>query len=287
MKGGEVDADLVSAAGVEAGFDESGVGDVEEGAPVRAGGAGAGEHDTAASGHAGAALGVAGNREIDAAVCLFEGALDEGDVGLFDLTLAKGFTEFGVGEIGFGDEDDAGSVFIEAMDDAGAEGVAALGEGLAAAEERVDQSAAGIASAGVDGHAGGLVDGDEVVIFVEDFEGDGFGLGARSGAGLRLEGDALAASEFLGGFRTAAVDENKASINQFLDAGAAEVGALRGDEAVQTRTGVGGGGEQFANWRSIRWIHADILAEYDLAEYDVTVSDAERKGRTSVQNRQR
>ena len=90
-----------------------------------------------------------------------ESALDEGDVGFFNGALAEGFAEAGVGGVGFGDEDDAGGFFVETVDDAGAKGVAALGECLAAAEERVDERAGGISGAGVDGHAGGFVDGDE------------------------------------------------------------------------------------------------------------------------------
>ena len=43
---------------------------------------------------------------------------------------------------------------------------------LTATEEGVDQRAARGAGAGVHGHAGRLVDGDDVVVFVEDFKGN-------------------------------------------------------------------------------------------------------------------
>ncbi len=85
--------------------------------------------------------------------------------------------------------------FVEAMHDAGAEGVATLGEGLAAAEQGVDQRAAGDAGAGVHGHAGGLVDGDDVGVFVEDVEGNRFRFGAKRRTGLDLDLDALAATK--------------------------------------------------------------------------------------------
>jgi hypothetical protein len=45
------------------------------------------------------------------------------------------------------------------------------------------------------GHAGGLVDGDDVGVFVEDVEGNGFGFGAKRRAGLDLDLDALAATK--------------------------------------------------------------------------------------------
>ena len=132
-------------------------------------------------------------------VVVVEMAFDEGDVRLLDGASAEGFAEFGVGEIVFGDEDDAGGFFVEAMDDAGAEDVAALRERLAAAEERVDERAGVVSGAGVDDHAGGLVDGEDVVVFVEGFERDGFGFGADRRARLGFDGDAVAAAEFVRG----------------------------------------------------------------------------------------
>ncbi len=51
-------------------------------------------------------------------------------------------------------------------------------ESLAAAEEGVDQGAARGAGAGVHGHSGGLVYGDDVGVFVEDIEGNGLWFGA-------------------------------------------------------------------------------------------------------------
>ncbi len=92
------------------------------------------------------------------------------------------------------------------MDDAGAEGIAALRERLAAAEEGVDESAGRGAGAGVHGHAGGLVDGDDVGVFVKNVEGDGFGLGAQRRAGLDLDLNALAGAESMGAFGGAGID---------------------------------------------------------------------------------
>src|ERR1700676_762744 len=99
------------------------------------------------------------------------------------------------------------------MDDAGAERVSAGGKRLAAAEEGVDERAGGIASAGVHGHSGRLVDDDEVGVFVEDVEGDIFGGGLQRRAGLRVDGDALAAFELEGILGGVAVDEDKAGVD--------------------------------------------------------------------------
>jgi hypothetical protein len=86
----------------------------------------------------------------------------------------------------------------------------------------------------VDGHASRLVDDDDVGIFVENVEGDGFWLSAKRRARLCVNGDAFAAAEFLRGFGRASVDEDEAGFDQLLDACAAEVGELRGKIAVET-----------------------------------------------------
>src|SRR5229473_4861905 len=194
-QGGEVHTNLVGAAGVKLNFRQRGGIDAGERAPVGAGFAGVAKYKAAPGGHACAALGVAGDGEVDSAVILLQKALHESDVGFLDLALAEGFAELGVSGVVFGDEKDAGSVFVGAIDDAGAEGVGTLGEGLAAAAEGVDQGAAGDTGASVHGHAGGLVDGDDVGVFVENVEGNGFGFGAERGARLDSDLDALAATK--------------------------------------------------------------------------------------------
>jgi len=147
--------------------------------------------------------------------------LHEGDVGLFDFATAEGFAELAVRDLIFGDEDDAGSVFVEAVHNAGAEGVATLRESLAAAEESVDERAARGAGSSVHGHAGGLVDGDDVVVFEEDIERNGFGFSAQRWAGLDLDGDALASAKAMRTLGGAGIHEHKTRFDELLDAAAA------------------------------------------------------------------
>lgn len=72
-----------------------------------------------------------------------------------------------------GDDEEAGGVFVDAVDDAGAGDAADAGKGVAAmGEEGVYQRHVGVAGGGVDGEAGGFVDDEEVVVFVDDIEGD-------------------------------------------------------------------------------------------------------------------
>ena len=95
----------------------------------------------AAGGHAGAADEVAGDREGDGGVIFFEVAVDEGEVGFGDLAAGEHLAELAVGAVVFGDEDEAAGLLVEAVDDAGAEVAADVGELVEVEEESVDEGA--------------------------------------------------------------------------------------------------------------------------------------------------
>ncbi len=163
-EGLHVDADLVGAAGLDADLDE---GEGAVGGLVMRSSTLTWETAErpvgAAGGHAGAADEVAGDGEVDGDVVLCEVAVDEGEVGFGDLAAGEHVAELAVGAVVLGDEDDAAGLLVEAVDDAGAEVAADVGEMVEVVEEGVDEGAAvacvvGGAGAGVDHHAGGLVD---------------------------------------------------------------------------------------------------------------------------------
>ena len=238
-------ADLMRASGMELDFDERGWAEFLEDGPIGAGGACVCGFGGGARGHLYAAIGIARDGEFDAALCAREFSLHEREIGLLHGARLKGFREFGVSEIVFGDDYRAARVFVQPMNDAGPQRVTALRKRLAAAEKRVDERAARVPCSGVNGHTGGLVDDDEVVVFVEDVERDGFSFSFERCAWFRLNGDALAATEFLARLGRLAIDENEAGIDEFLDAGAGKFGTMRGDKAVEARAGIGGRGEEF------------------------------------------
>ena len=194
-KGRKMNADLVCAAGVKLHFEERGGIDTGQDVPVGAGFASVTEDDAAVSSHAGAALGVASDGQVDGAATFLHLAVHEGDVGFLDLALAEAFAESGVSGVIFGDEDDAGGVFVEAMHDAGAKSVATLRQSLTPTKEGVDECAVRGTGTGVYGHAGGFVDGNDVGVFVEDVDGNGFGLGAKRRTRLDLDLDVLTGTE--------------------------------------------------------------------------------------------
>ncbi len=76
----------------------------------------------------------------------------------------------------FGDNQQAGRVFIDAVDDPRSFLSAHAGQAVAKMEqERIDQSAAGGAGCRMDHHACGLVDDDQVMILVYNVEWNGLG----------------------------------------------------------------------------------------------------------------
>jgi hypothetical protein len=69
-------------------------------------------------------------------------AVKEREVGFGYVALRKHFAELAVSAVVFGDEDEAAGLFVEAMDDPGAEVATYVGEFVEVEEERVDEGAA-------------------------------------------------------------------------------------------------------------------------------------------------
>ena len=152
-----------------------------------------------------------------------------------------------MGAVVLGDDDDAAGLLVEPMDDAGAQLAAGRPESLAMwksrALTRVPRVAGvvGSAGAGVNHHAGGLVDDGEVVVLVEDVERNVLGSGVKGcGVGLALDLDLLAAVELELGGGDGSVDADLAGVDEQLHAGAADVRQGLGEVGVQAQAGGGG-----------------------------------------------
>src|SRR5579885_58542 len=116
---------------------------------------------------------------------------------------------------------------------------AAFGKLFEVKRERVGERARMNPGGGVDDHAGGLVDDDDLRVFVNDVERDVFGRefgGGRRGDFLDL--DALARAELVRGLRGATADEYVAFFNRALEQRAAHALDARGEEGVESRPGV-------------------------------------------------
>lgn len=115
-------------------------------------------------GHLFAVNGMAANGEIDE--CAGRSTVTYREVMLLDLPVGEELDEFLVGLERFSCEEYAGGLFVEAVDNARAEGVSCGSDVLAMEEQGVDEGSGPVAWRGMDDHAGWLVDGEEMLIFI-------------------------------------------------------------------------------------------------------------------------
>ncbi len=116
------------------------------------------------------------------------GSAGEGDVAALDVVGGEQGREARVGLVALGRDHDAGGVLVQPVHDARPRHPADARQRSGAMEQQgVDQGAIGNAGAVVHGHAGGLVDDDQVGVLVEDVQRDILGLGLGGGGGGHTE----------------------------------------------------------------------------------------------------
>ena len=228
----EVDADLVGAAGVEMAEDERGEGGGVGGEDfvIGDGGLAAGRID---DGHFLAVHGVAADVGEDAVLRGLRDALGDGEVEFFHGPAGELADERLVGDVRLGDDDAAGGVLIQPVDDAGALDAADAGElALAMMQQGIDQRAVGISRCRMDDHAGALVEDDQIVILEEDFQREVLrGVVERDGFGDD-DGDAVAEFHGVARLGGAAVELDVLLADERLDARAGKVRKAGGEEGV-------------------------------------------------------
>jgi len=239
FEGGEVHADLMRAPGMKLDFKKRGGAEFLKNCPVGARDAGVLQFAGRTGGHSYAALEIACDGKLDSASRGGEFTLHESKIGFVDGARAEVFGKFGVSEIVFGNENGTAGVFVEAVNDTGTQKIFGLRERLAASEKRVDERAARTPCSSVDGHSGGLIDDDEIVVLVENVERNGFGFGFERQAWFGLDGNAFGTLESLTGLCGVTVDEDEGGIDEFLDTGTGQVRTVGDDETVEASAGVG------------------------------------------------
>src|SRR6267143_2143526 len=122
--------------------------------------------------------GIAPNGQLDSPALLSENALHQRDIRFRNGSLAKSFAQLGVRRVVLGDKDHPRGFLVQPMYDSRPQRIAGLRKRLPAPKKRVDECARNIAGAGVNGHASGLVDVDNVVVFEKHIERNRFRFGA-------------------------------------------------------------------------------------------------------------
>ena len=232
--GGEVEADLVGAAGFEPDGEQGG--DGSEAFDDAIMGDGVDAEVVAAGDSVALALAADDQGAADGGLLAGDDALDDGEVLALHLVLAeeglKGVE--GLGRLGEGER--AGGFLVEPVDDADVR-LAAVADG----EVVLDSGGEGVGfvrGGGEGQDAGGLVDDDDVGVLEQDVElraDDAAGLGA---VGVEVE-DGVGSDEAAGFVAAGAVEVDAAGADGFLGGGAGE-GEAFGDEFVDADGGVGG-----------------------------------------------
>src|SRR5437667_3983484 len=139
--------------------------------------------------------GIAANWQFDFTLRLFESVLDKRNVDFFDSPSAKRFCKFRVGEVVFGDDDEAGRFLVQPVHDSRTEWIIVLrstaGEGVTASKQRVHERSAGIPCSSMDAHSGWFVDDEDIFVFVGDFQRDCLRFGATWRARARFDDNML------------------------------------------------------------------------------------------------
>ena len=238
---GHVDADLVRPTGLELAFDDRNVAVALEYAVVRDG-------PFALLGvvvvaEAQAVVGVAADVAGEGAAILDDIAPYDGDVFPFNGMDEELFGEFQLGLVVLGDHEEAARVLVDAVHEHTHPlvGTGLVG-GLGPAEmegQGVDEGAAIVAVAGVDHHAGGFVDHQQVLVLIDDVEGNVLGEDLHAAALVgHHEADDVAGTDDRVGLGEFVIDEDIAHLDGELDAVAGGVLGMGGDVFVDPDGGL-------------------------------------------------
>jgi hypothetical protein len=132
----------------------------------------------------------------------------------------------------FGYHDEAGCVFVQAVNNTGSKGISCRGELLAVIQKPVDQGSGRVAGCGVNHEANGFVYHQKVIILINDPEGHRFGFQVPPGRRRNRYGDSVPSPYFAAGLGCAIVDQDRATTNDGLDPCPGELGQMVGEEDV-------------------------------------------------------
>ena len=233
---GEVDADLVRAAAVDADAEQRGAVEALERAP-------AGPRLASARGshrHALAANRVAADRPVDLAGRARGDPEHERHVLLLDRARGELARERPVRRIVLGDDQQPGRAAVEPVHDAGAEHAPDPGQVAHPGEQRVDERAARGTRTGVDDQAGRLVHDDDRLVLVHHAQRDVLGRELRRGGGGDHDAARWPGLHARRSARRGRVEPHVARRDQRLQTGARERGQPSREPRVEPQAGVFG-----------------------------------------------
>ena len=213
--GRSVDADLMGAAGMKTEFEQAGTRPGAKHFPI-----GFRRTTPATDRHPLAGDGVTADGSIPRA-CISAGTSeDESEIGFFRFPVTELSAEFAVCGIIFGGDENAGGFAIEAVNDARAIGGAPGGElAFAMVKEGGGEGSGGATCTGVNVHAGGFVDDEDVIVLMEDVEGKILGGHIAWSGSRNADGDGDFGGEEIAGADRFSSEGDPILLHPLLDAG--------------------------------------------------------------------
>jgi hypothetical protein len=154
--------------------------------------------------------------------CISAGTAEhESEIGFFRFPVTELSAEFAVGGIIFGGDENAGGFAIEAVNDAGAIGGASGGElAFTMVKEGGSEGASGTTCTWVNVHAGGFVDDEDVIVLMENVEGEIFGGHIAWSGSRNADGDGDFSGQEIAGADRFSREGDSILLHPLLDAGA-------------------------------------------------------------------
>ena len=213
--GGSVNADLMGTAGMETEFKQAGAGPGAQDFPI-----GFCRTTSATDRHPLAGDGVTDDGPLPRACVSAGPAEDESEIGFFRFPVTELSAELAVCGIIFGGDENAGGFAIEAVNDAGAIGGAPGGElAFAMVKEGGGEGSGGATCTGVNVHAGGFVDDEDVIVLMEDVEGKILGGHIAWSGSRNADGDGDFGGEKISGADRFSGEGDPILLHPLLDAG--------------------------------------------------------------------
>ena len=169
---------------------------------------------------------IAADRCVDHAVIMCERPMHERIVQAVHPLVGQLPAQFDMRQIVFGNDQQPGRIFVDAMHDARTQDPVDAGKILAVEQQRIDERIALIAVGRMHDHSSGLVDHDHIVVFITNVERNVLRFDIQLADILICDRDLLTAGQLVIALGRLSVDQHLFLRDQLLDAGAGQRGLL-------------------------------------------------------------
>ena len=236
IDGGAMDTGLMGSTGFQIQFDQRQAFEPLAHFPTGFGHA----RFAAADRHALAVHWVPADRKLNHATVAGHLSEDDGKIDFTNAASGKLTRKMGMRGRVFGDDEYAGGVFVQTVNDARPQLAADGPDGRTVIQQGIDQSAGRVAGGRVNNHPGRLVEDDQVIIFVEYIQGQRLRFHHRVSWRRYTTGDLILRLQPVTGLFRQAIDRNLAVLNQDCRLRARQGGYTRGNQQINTRPRIDG-----------------------------------------------